>query len=173
MVDLLRVVVLLNWTRHAVLVVLLLVVMLLMLLSILLLLNLLVVARHALEVRRRKSTRAAGLERAPEEQLRGEERSELHVEGGTGSGHIIAIGCRLLLLMLLLLMLLLLAHGLGVDRGDVSTSLGVSVTKAADSIGGEGTVGEASVTVGRLGNMTISATGAIGPVLMIQILHPE
>ncbi|KAH6604270.1 hypothetical protein Trco_007716 [Trichoderma cornu-damae] len=118
-------------------------------------------ARQALELRASKGGRAAGLKGAAEEQLRREQRGELHIKGRAG-GHVVAIG-------------LVLAHVLGVERGHVGATR-VAVGEARD-VGGEGTMREASVAVGRLGS--VAEARAIGTVRRplasraVEFLHPE
>jgi hypothetical protein len=74
-------------------------------------------------------------------------------------------------MLLLMLMLLLLVHGLSIDAGNVATT-GVSISKPAD-VGGKSTMREARVTVGRLRNVSVTATRRTGPILETQVLHPE
>jgi hypothetical protein len=175
---LLRVAVLLNGAGEPILLLLMLLLLLviMLLLPILLLLNLLVIASHTLEVRAGKGTGTAGLEGAAEEQLRGKQRRKLHVESCTRSGHLGDIDgsllrLRRLLLLKLMLLLLLLVHRLGINAGNVTTSR-MSISEPAD-VGGEGAMRETRVAVGRLRNMSVTATRCTGAVLKTQVLHPE
>jgi hypothetical protein len=168
---LLGVTVLLDGAGKPVLLLLMLLVMLL-LLPILLLLDLLMITTHTLEMRAGKGTRATGLEGASQEQLRGKQRRELHVKSCARGGHLGGINGSLLLLLLLMLMLMLLGvHGLGIDAWNVATT-GVPISKPAD-VGGKGAMRETRVTVGRLRNVSVTATRCTGAILKAQVLHPE
>jgi len=88
----------------------------------------LLVAGQVLEVRRRKRSRR-------EKELRGQQRSELHIESRTGSGQVSAIGGLLLMLMLMLVLVLMLVLmlmlRLCVDAGNV-TAPRVSISETRD-----------------------------------------
>jgi hypothetical protein len=93
---------LLHGARHAILLVLMLLLVVVLVLMLAVLVLYLLVATDALEVWAGKSCGSAGLEWAAEEQLGRQKGGELHIECGTGSGHVVAIVGSLLLLVLLL-----------------------------------------------------------------------
>jgi hypothetical protein len=77
----------------------------------------------------------------------------------------------LLLMLVLMLMLMLLAHGLSVDRGDISTTR-VPVGEPRNlGIGCKGTMREACITVGGL--RSVAVPGALASLRARQVLHPE
>lgn len=112
-----------------------------------------------LELRATKGSRAARLERAAHEELRGEKRRKLHIESISWGSDIGSGGTRPLV------------H-LGVERGDVATAR-MSLGKARD-VGSEGTMGKASIAVGGLGDVAGKAS-RVAAVLggTVQILHTE
>lgn len=112
-----------------------------------------------LELRTTKGSRAARLEWAAHEELRGEKRRELHIESGSWGNDIGSTGARSLV------------H-LGVERGNVAAAR-VSLGKTRD-VGGKGTMGKSSITVGGLGGVAGKAS-RVAAVLggTVQILHTE
>jgi hypothetical protein len=106
-------------------------------------------AGHVLELGIIEGSRGSGLEGAAKEELGGKERSELHVEAGSGGRHVIlnrgwrrGLG---------------LVHGLSVELGDVATAR-VTVISKARHVGGEGAMGETSIAVGGLGRVAEAVT---------------
>lgn len=132
-----------------------------MLLSIGLLMLSLLEARESLELGATKGGRASRLEGAAQEQLRREQRRELHIKSRSRS-HVMAIG-------------LVLVHVLSVERGNVGATR-VAVSEARD-VGGEGSMRETSIAVGGLGGM--AETRAVGTgwrslaSSSIKLLHPK
>jgi hypothetical protein len=127
-------------------------------------------ARHVLELRAVEGGRCSGLERTTEQELRGEERGELHIEPGSRGCHVILSngGGRHRLSLI---------HGLSVKLGDVTTAR-VAMVSEPRHVGGEGTVGEASFTVGRFGRMAeaVAARGRVMSTLSMwaaEVLHIE
>ena len=120
---------------------------------------------HVLELRATKGAGRSRLEGAAEEQLRGKEGRELHVEGRSRGGQVIAAARHCLGLV----------HGLSVKRWHVATAR-VTISKSGD-VGSEGAMRKASIAVGRLRRMAKpTAVTAIGASLAngtVEILHPE
>ena len=147
--------------------------LLLLLLNVVLILMLavllqLLVAGHVLELRVGKSSRAARLKGATQEQLGRKKGRKLHVESSAGRGH---IGGIVVVLLLLMLVLVLLAHGLSVDRRDVPAAW-MPVGESSDlGVRSECTMREARIAVGRLRCVTVA--GTLPSLGTRQVLHPE
>jgi hypothetical protein len=124
----------------------------------------LLISGHVLELAVSKSGRGTGLEGASEEQLGGQQRSELHVEPRTRGGQISHVG------------LGLLVDTLGVDAGNVAAP-GVPVGKAR-YVRSKGTMREASLTVGGLRDVARKSALAVAWAGLadgtwVMVLHPE
>lgn len=139
-------------------------VLLLCLLLLLLLLVVLLEARVILELGALECSWCAWLERGSKEELGRKQGSELHIESGTGSSHIV---------------LTLLVHGLGVDGGDVRSSrMSVAITAHRKLVGAVGAVRESGITVGRLRGVAWESAGSCSTwpilgILSLYFLHPE
>jgi len=137
---------LLHWARGAIL-----------LLLLLLLVGMLKVG-HVLKVRAGESSGCSGLEGAAEEQLRGKQGGELHVESRAGGSQIGAVGRSLL-------------HGLRVNGRNIPAPR-MPIGKARN-VRSESAMREACIAVGGLGGMAEARGGARPRLRTVQVLHPE